>query len=63
MMVHGSTSAPGSLSAVYVRSLATLAAAALQLGEAELLTAEKAARELIALEPLSEGATALLMPG
>jgi DNA-binding SARP family transcriptional activator len=49
------------LSAVYTRALATLAAAALQLGETELLTAERAARELVAVEPLSEGATALLM--
>ena len=46
---------------VYTRALATLAAAALQLGETELLTAERAARELVAAEPLSEGATALLM--
>jgi DNA-binding SARP family transcriptional activator len=49
------------LSAVYTRALATLAAAALQLGETELLTAERAACELVAAEPLSEGATALLM--
>jgi len=49
------------LGALYVRALATLAAAALQLGEAELLTAERAARELAAAEPLSEGATTLLM--
>ena len=49
------------LGAVYTRALATLAAAALQLGETELLTAERAARELVAAEPLSEGATALLM--
>ncbi|HME02415.1 MAG TPA: BTAD domain-containing putative transcriptional regulator [Solirubrobacteraceae bacterium] len=49
------------LGAVYVRALATLAAAGLQLGETELLTAERAARELVAAEPLSEGATALLM--
>ena len=49
------------LGAVYIRALATLAAAALQLGETELLTAERAARELVAAEPLSEGATALLM--
>lgn len=47
--------------AVYTRALATLAAAALALGETELLTAERAARELLAAEPLSEGATALLM--
>jgi len=47
--------------AVYPRALATLAAAALQLGETELLTAEGAARELVAAEPLSEAATALLM--
>jgi SARP family transcriptional regulator, regulator of embCAB operon len=47
--------------AVYQRALATLAAAALQLGETELLTAERAARELVAAEPLSEGATSLLM--
>ena len=51
----------GELGAAYIRSLATLAAAALQLGEAELLTAQRAARELVAVEPLSEGATALLM--
>ncbi len=49
------------LRAVYIRALATLAAAALALGETELLTAERAARELVAAEPLSEGATALLM--
>ncbi len=49
------------LGAVYVRALATLAAAAMGLGETELLTAERAARELVAAEPLSEGATALLM--
>ncbi len=47
--------------AVHTRALATLAAAALQLGTTELLTAERAARELVATEPLSEGATALLM--
>ena len=46
---------------VYTRALATLAAAALQLGETELLTAARAASELVAAEPLSEGATALLM--
>jgi len=39
----------------------TRAAAALALGETELLTAERAARELVAADPLSEGATALLM--
>jgi DNA-binding SARP family transcriptional activator len=49
------------LGAVYVRALATLSVAALALGETELLTAERAARELVAAEPLSEGATALLM--
>ncbi len=49
------------LGALYTRALATLAAAALELGETELLTAERAARELVAVEPLSEGATALLM--
>jgi len=49
------------LGVVHTRGLATLAAAALQLGEAELLTAERAARELVAAEPLSEGATELLM--
>jgi DNA-binding SARP family transcriptional activator len=49
------------LDAVYTRALATLSAAALQLGETEVLTAERAARELVAAEPLSEGATALLM--
>lgn len=49
------------LGAVYTRALATLAAAALRLGDTELLTAERAARELVAAEPLSEGATALLM--
>jgi DNA-binding SARP family transcriptional activator len=49
------------LVAVYTRALATLSAAALELGETELLTAERAARELVAAEPLSEGATALLM--
>jgi SARP family transcriptional regulator, regulator of embCAB operon len=49
------------LGSVYTRALATLAAAALQLRETELLTAERAARELVAAEPLSEGATALLM--
>jgi SARP family transcriptional regulator, regulator of embCAB operon len=47
--------------AVYIRALATLAAAALALGETELLTAERAARELVTAEPLSEGATTLLM--
>jgi len=46
---------------VYSRALGTLAAAALQLGSTELLTAERAARELVAVEPLSEGATGLLM--
>ncbi len=49
------------LGTLYIRALATLAAAALALGETELLTAERAARELVAAEPLSEGATALLM--
>jgi DNA-binding SARP family transcriptional activator len=49
------------LDAAHPRALATLAAAALQLGETELPTAERAARELVAAEPLSEGATALLM--
>ncbi len=49
------------LGSLYTRVLATLAAAALALGETELLTAERAARELVAAEPLSEGATALLM--
>jgi SARP family transcriptional regulator, regulator of embCAB operon len=51
----------GELGSQYARALATLAAAALALGETELLTAERAARELVATEPLSEGATALLM--
>jgi SARP family transcriptional regulator, regulator of embCAB operon len=51
----------GEVGAVYTRALATLAAAALQLGETELLTAARAARELVAAEPLSEGATALLI--
>ncbi len=49
------------LVAVYSRALATLSAAALQLGETELPAAERAARELVAAEPLSEGAAALLM--
>ena len=49
------------LDAVYSRALATLAAAALALGGTELLTAERAARELVVAEPLSEGAAALLM--
>ena len=49
------------LGAVYVRALATLAAAAMGLGETELLTAERAAREFLAAEPLSERATALLI--
>ncbi len=49
------------LGAIYIRALATLSAAALQLGEAELPAAARAARELVAAEPLSEGATALLM--
>ncbi len=49
------------LSAVYTRGLATLAAAALELGGPELLAAERAAKELVAAEPLSEGATALLI--
>jgi SARP family transcriptional regulator, regulator of embCAB operon len=49
------------LGAVYASALATLAAAALELGETEILTAERAARELVAAEPLSEGATVLLM--
>jgi SARP family transcriptional regulator, regulator of embCAB operon len=49
------------LGTVYTRALATLSAAALELGETELLTAVRAARELVAAEPLSEGATALLM--
>jgi len=51
----------GEFGAIYTRALATLAAAALQLAETELLTAERAARELVAAEPLSEGATGLLM--
>jgi DNA-binding SARP family transcriptional activator len=51
----------GELGAVYTRGLATLAAAALELGGGELLAAERAANELVAAEPLSEGATALLM--
>ena len=45
----------------YARSMATLASAALHLGGPELVTAERVARELVAAEPLSEGATALLM--
>src|ERR1700691_582659 len=49
------------LGVLYLRALATLAAAALELGKTELLTAERAARELVAAAPLSEGATALLM--
>jgi DNA-binding SARP family transcriptional activator len=49
------------LGAVYARALATLAAAALELGGTELLAAERAANELVGVEPLSEGATALLM--
>jgi SARP family transcriptional regulator, regulator of embCAB operon len=49
------------LGALYTRALATLAAAALQLGETELPAAERAARELVDAEPLSESATALLM--
>jgi DNA-binding SARP family transcriptional activator len=49
------------LGAAHIRALATLAAAALELGETELLAAVRAARELVAAEPLSEGATALLM--
>jgi DNA-binding SARP family transcriptional activator len=49
------------LGAVYIRAVAALSAAALALGDTELLTAERAARELVAAEPLSEGATALLM--
>ena len=51
----------GELGALYTRALAARGAAALQLGETELLTAERAARELVAAEPLSESATALLM--
>jgi SARP family transcriptional regulator, regulator of embCAB operon len=51
----------GELGAVYTRGLATLAAAALELGGTELLAAERAASELVAAQPLSEGATALLM--
>ncbi len=51
----------GELGAVYIRALATLARAALALGETELPTAERAARELVAAEPLGEGAAALLM--
>jgi SARP family transcriptional regulator, regulator of embCAB operon len=46
---------------LYIRALATLAVAALELGETELLTAERAARELVVAEPLSERAIALLM--
>jgi SARP family transcriptional regulator, regulator of embCAB operon len=46
---------------VYTRALATRATAALELGDTELMTAERAARELVAAEPLSEGAAALLM--
>lgn len=49
------------LDAVYVRALATFASAALQLGATELLTAVRTARELVAAEPLSENAAALLM--
>jgi SARP family transcriptional regulator, regulator of embCAB operon len=49
------------LGSVYTRGLTTLAAAALELGGPELLAAERAANELVAAEPLSEGATALLM--
>jgi DNA-binding SARP family transcriptional activator len=49
------------LGVVHLRALATLAAAALELGGTELLTAARAASELVAAEPLSEGATALLM--
>jgi DNA-binding SARP family transcriptional activator len=49
------------LGRVYTRALAALAAGALALDETELPTAERAARELVAAEPLSEGATALLM--
>jgi DNA-binding SARP family transcriptional activator len=49
------------LGAMYTRALATLAAAALALGETELLGAERAARELVAAEPLSERAAELLM--
>jgi SARP family transcriptional regulator, regulator of embCAB operon len=49
------------LCTVCTRALATLASAALELGETELPTAERAARELVAAEPLSEGAIALLM--
>jgi len=49
------------LDAVYVRALATFAAAALRLGDTEVLTAVRAARELVAAEPLSENAAALLM--
>ena len=60
-MARGSRSAAPSFDAVYSRALATLAAAALELGGTELLTAERAARELVAAEPLSESATALLM--
>jgi SARP family transcriptional regulator, regulator of embCAB operon len=51
----------GELGAVYTRALAALSAAALALGETELLAAERAARELVAAEPLSESATVLLM--
>jgi len=49
------------MDAVHVRALATFAAAALQLGDTELLTAVRAARELVSAEPLSESAAALLM--
>src|SRR5262249_5745622 len=44
------------LEATYTRALAALAAASLRLGETELVTAERAAREFVAAEPLSERA-------
>lgn len=59
--VVGVASPPDELGGVYTRGLATLAAAAIELGGTELLAAERAAQELVAAEPLGEGATALLM--
>ena len=49
------------LGGVHTRALAALSTAALQLGGTELPAAERVARELVLAEPLSEGATELLM--
>ena len=60
-MAHGSRSAAGSWAPYTYAPWRRSPRPRWQLGETELLTAERAARELVAAEPLSEGATALLM--